>query len=123
MALSERSKSLLYEIYEITTMPFTVVAGGEGTSRLEPDLFNAGRTVREQLDLAILAIGNNLARQTRVEEILQEWEELSIDPSKIETDGYKLIPDKNIKAIRKRLYSYTGIIFKNDLFGNKYQLG
>lgn len=123
MALSERSKSLLYEIYEVTTMPFTVVAGGEGTSRLEPDLFNAGRTVKEQLDLAIGAIDLNSAKQQRIEEILKEWEELSIDPSKIEADGYFLKPEKNIKAIRKRLYSYTGIIFKDDLFGNKYQLG
>lgn len=123
MALSERSKSLLYEIYEVTTMPFTVVAGGEGTSRLEPDLFNAGRTIKEQLDLAITAIGASVAQQTRVEEILKEWEELSIDPSKIETDGYFLKPEKNIKAIRKRLYSYTGIIFKDDLLGNRYQLG
>lgn len=123
MALSERSKALLYEIYEITTMPFTVVAGGEGTSRLEPDLFNAGRTVKEQLELAITAIGSNPAQQLRVEEILKEWEELSIDPSKIEADGYTLKPEKNIRAIRKRLYTYTGIIYKEDLFGNRYQLG
>ena len=123
MALSERSKSLLYEIYEITTMPFTVVAGGEGTSRLEPDLFNAGRTVKEQLDLAIIAISSNSAQQIRVEEILKEWEELSIDLSKIETDGYFLKPEKNIRAIRQRLYTHTGIIFRSDFTGNRYQLG
>lgn len=123
MALSQRSVSLLYEIYEVTTMPYTVVAGGEGTSRLVPDLFNAGRTVKEQLDLAINAIGSNTANQQRIEEILAEWEELSIDPSKIEQEGYFLKPEKNIKAIRKRLYTYTGIIFWGDMSLNKISLG
>lgn len=123
MALSERSKNLLYEIYEITAMPFTVVAGGEGTSRLSPDLFGAGKTIREQLDQSIEFVDLNPAIQERIEEILKEWEELSIDPSKIEAEGYSLKPEKNIKAIRKRLYTYTGIIFKEDSHSNRFLLG
>jgi uncharacterized protein YggE len=123
MALSERSVSLLHEIYEITTMPNTVFAGGEGTSRLVPDLFNAGLSVREQLEKAIEQINQNPSVITRIEEILAEWEELSIDPSKIEQEGYFLKPEKNIKAIRKRLYTYTGIIFSGDISFNRIPLG
>lgn len=123
MPLSSRSENLLYEIYEITRMPTTVVSGGSGTSRLAPDLFNAGFTIKEQLEQAIVSINLSESSVTRVEEILKEWEELSIDPSKIEAEGYFLKPDKNISTLRKRLYTYTGIIYKEFDYTNRLNLG
>lgn len=109
--LSDRQINLLYEVYEITARDTTVVAGGEGTSRLQVDLFGAGKSVKDHLEGAIAYINESDARVERVSEILDEWQELSLDPSKIDSDGYALRPVKNIKAIRDRLYPYTGIVF------------
>ena len=123
MALSDRSKALLYEIYEVSTMQFTVVAGGGGTSKLQPDIYSSGKSIKDQLEDAFVKIGENEEHQARVEEILKEWEELSVDPSIIDSDGYSLRPNKNIKAIRLRLYTYTGIVFKTGCGGNRIGLG
>ena len=111
--LSDRQVNLLYEVYEITARETTVVAGGEGMSRLQVDLFGAGKSVRDHLEGAIIYINESDARVERVSEILEEWVELSLDLSKIDSDGYALRPSKNIRAIRDRLYPYTGIVFKS----------
>ncbi|MFM6080120.1 MAG: hypothetical protein ACKPCI_16690 [Dolichospermum sp.] len=111
MALTDHEIGLLYEVYEITMRSNTAVSGGSGQSRLMPDLFSSGLSIRDRLQLSIEEINLNLAQVARVRAILAEFEEISLDPSKIDKDGYQLRPSNNLKAIRTRLYPYTGILF------------
>lgn len=109
--LTDHEVGLLYEVYEVTLRDTTVVSGGSGQSRLMPDLYSSGASVRDRLVEAIAQINDNPAQVDRVRTILGEFEELSLDPSRIDKDGYQLRPSNNIKAIRARLYPYTGILF------------
>lgn len=111
--LTDHEVGLLYEVYEITMRDNTVVSGGSGQSRLMPDLFSSGSSVRDRLNQAIQQINLFPAQVERVRAILTEFEELSLDPSKIDKDGYQLRPGNNLKAIKTRLYSYTGILFNS----------
>ena len=113
MALTDHEIGLLYEVYEITMRGTTVVAGGSGQSRLMPDLFSSGQSIRDKLIQAIDQINLFPAQVERVQAILAEFEELSLDPSKIDKDGYQLRPCNNLAAIRRRLYIYTGILFNS----------
>lgn len=109
--LSDAEIGLLFEIYEITFRDYTVASGGSGQSRLMPDLYSAGRSIRDALLLSIDGINANPSHVERVQAILVEFEQLSLDPSKIDSSGYSLRPDNNLKAIRDRLYTYTGVLF------------
>lgn len=120
-ALSDKSISLLYEIYEVPKRNSTVLTGGLGTSgNLNSFDYQVG--VREQLESSIVQINANLAEVKRVEEILGEYDDLSLDRSTIDRDGYSLRPDWNISAIRQALYPYTGIAWVTNR-GNKTPLG
>lgn len=121
--LSEHHVGLLYEIYEITFRENTVVAGGNGTTRIQPDIYASGQSVRDRLNQAITLINASEYQSTRVKEILEEYEELSLDPSTINKEGYNLRPLKNINLLRKRLYPYTGILLFNGSYNNSYSLG
>lgn len=122
--LNEHQINLLFEVYEITQRDTTVVVGGEGSSRLEPDLYNTNTPARQALSNAITAISESPSQVKRVGIILEEFECLSLDPSNIDKDGYQLRPNKNLAAIRARLFPYTGILFKkNGSGGNRYCLG
>ncbi|OKH14830.1 hypothetical protein NIES592_08105 [Fischerella major NIES-592] len=124
MPLTDHQVNLLFEVYEITQRDTTVVVGGEGTSRLQPDLFNSNKSVRQALFDAIALINNSPSQVERVGVILEEFECISVDPSNIDKDGYQLRPYKNLAAIRARLYPYTGILFKkNGSESNKFRLG
>lgn len=109
--LTESEVFLLYEIYEITLRENTVVAGGEGRSRLQPDIFSMGKSIRDRLVEAIAAINLSPPQVSRVKEILAEYKEISLDPSMINQEGYAFKPHRNIELLRDRLYPYTGIIF------------
>ncbi|MBW4478606.1 MAG: hypothetical protein KME54_17540 [Tolypothrix brevis GSE-NOS-MK-07-07A] len=111
--LTDHQTNLLFEVYEITQRDTTVVVGGEGSSRLEPDLFNTNTPVRQALISAIASINESPSQVERVGVILEEFECISLDPSNIDKDGYQLRPDKNLAAIRRSLYPYTGILFKS----------
>lgn len=124
MPLTDHQVNLLFEVYEITQRDTTVVVGGEGTSRLQPDLFNSNTSVRQTLLDAIAAINESSSQCLRVGAILEEFECISLDPSNIDKDGYQLRPNKNLAAIRARLYPYTGILFKkNGSESNRFCLG
>ena len=123
MSLTDDQVNLLFEVYEITQRSTTVVVGGEGSSRLEPDLYNTNTPVRQVLADAIAAINNSTSQVERVGVILSEFECISLDPSNISKDGYELRPDKNLAAIRTRLFPYTGILFKKNTGINKIPLG
>jgi hypothetical protein len=87
-----------------------------------PDLFSYGTSIRNRLQSSIEEINLSPAQVERVQEILAEFEELSLDPSKIDKDGYQLRPSNNIKTIRTRLYIYTGILF-NSSAGQRLSIG
>ncbi|MBO3459955.1 hypothetical protein G7B40_040220 [Aetokthonos hydrillicola Thurmond2011] len=124
MPLTDHQINLLFEVYEITQRDTTVVVGGEGSSRLQPDLFNSNTPVRQALQNAIALINDSPSQTERVGTILEEFECISLDPSNIDKDGYQLRPQKNLAAIRARLYPYTGILFKSGgNRGNKICLG
>ncbi|MBN3993885.1 MAG: hypothetical protein HWQ36_26225 [Nostoc sp. NMS2] len=125
MPLTDHQANLLFEVYEITQRDTTVVVGGEGSSRLEPDLYNTNTPVRQALTDAIAAINNLPSQVERVGVILEEFECISLDPSNIDKDGYQMRPDKNLAAIRARLFPYTGILFKKSggSGGNRFCLG
>jgi hypothetical protein len=78
-----------------------------------PDLFSSGQSIRQRLQSSIEQINLFPSQVERVQAILAEFEELSLDPSKIDKDGYQLRPGNNLKAIRTRLYPYTGILFNS----------
>ncbi|MHC5825309.1 MAG: hypothetical protein ACYT04_58040 [Nostoc sp.] len=120
--LSDHQANLLFEVYELTQRDTTVVVGGEGTSRLEPDLFDSNTPVRQALTDAIALINSSPSQTLRVGVILEEFECISLDPSNIDKDGYQMRPDKILDAIRARLYPYTGILFKKNK-SNKIPLG
>jgi len=109
--LTDLEVDLLYEIYEITYRTNTVVSGGDGQSRLQPDFYSAGVTIRDRLNESIAAINLSPSQTTRVKELLAEFKDLSLDPSSIDQSGYRFRPMENIKVIRQRLYPYTGILF------------
>lgn len=105
--LTDHEIGLLYEIYEISFRAKTVVTspGGQVTFS-ESTIFS----IQNALSEAITLINANTAHCERVQVILQEFEELSLDPSNIDQEGYQLRPARNIKTIRTRLYPYTGIL-------------
>jgi len=111
--LTDHEIGLLYEVYEITMRDNTVVAGGSGQSRLMPDLYSYGFSVQNRLTQAIEQINLFPSQVARVQAILAEFEAIALDPSKIDKDGYQLRPENNLKAIRTRLYPYTGILFNS----------
>jgi len=120
--LSDTEVGYLYEIYELTFQQYTVVMGGEGQSRLQVDLFSAGKSIRDQLTYAIQQINQNPAWENRVRAIVTEFEGWALDPSPITQQGYEFRPERNLKTIRKRLYPYTGIIVDPGN-GNRIPLG
>lgn len=122
MLLTDHQINLLFEVYEITQRDTTVVVGGEGTSRLQPDLFS-NTSVRQALLDAIAAINDSPSQVERVGVILEEFECISLDPSNIDKDGYQLRPHNNLAAIRARLYPYTGVLFKKNSGCNIISLG
>jgi hypothetical protein len=109
--LTDLEVNLLYEIYEITLRENTVVSGGSGQSRLQPDIFSAGKTIKDRLVEAIAAINLSPSQIARVREILTEFKDISLDPSSIDQAGYSFRPHRNIEILRERLYPYTGILF------------
>lgn len=120
--LTDLEVHLLYEIYEVTLRENTIVAGGEGRTRLQPDIFSAGKSVRDRLVEAIAAINLSSAQVLRVREILTEYKEISLDPSTINQEGYAFKPQRNVDLLRSRLYPYTGILFVKNT-DNKLKLG
>lgn len=109
--LTDREIGLLYEIYEMTFRDYTVVAGGRGQSRLMPDIYSSGASVRDRLVNAIKEINECESEVVLVRSILTEYEDFRLDPSKIKQAGYNFNPPDNLRVVRDRLYSYTGILF------------
>ena len=104
--LTDHEIGLLYEIYEISFRSSTVIIGSSD----HVSSFDTTVSVQETLASAITSINSMPAQIERVRVILKEFEDLSLDPSNIDKDGYQLRPSHNLRIIRTRLYPYTGIL-------------
>lgn len=131
--LTEEEVSLLFEIYGLPRVPYTVTMGLYGLSRLEPWILNSNGSAYDYVNVDSVAISTLLnsvnlinqvpAQVTRVKEILKEYKCISLDLSPINTDGYKMNPEKNIKNLRTKLYTYTGLVVKDSFYTNKLCIG
>ena len=117
--LTDHEIGLLYEIYEISFRSSTVIIGGSG----QLSSYDTTVSVQETLASAITSINSMSAQVERVRVILKEFEELSLDPSNIDKDGYQLRPSHNLRTIRTRLYPYTGILFNTNRCNGTILLG
>lgn len=112
MLLSDHYKQLLHEIYEVPFSPETVITAGGGTI-VSHTLFDVQTSVRQRLAKAISQIDADPSKAMRVGKILDEYETIALDFSTIDRDGYKLNPSKNLRRIKKALYTYTGIRYED----------
>lgn len=123
MPLSDRSKLLLHEIYQVPRTNTTVVSGGYATASMSVVSWDYYRGVRDQLLEAIDTIDADEVAVQRVEEILVPYTEISTDRSHIDRDGYSFRPGRNLQAIKEALYPYTGIIMESRRGGNTFGIG
>lgn len=108
MPLSDQQKHLLHEIFDIPYESVGVIVG-EGGFAVASALINPIQSTTQRLLAAIVSIDSDETKVTRVGLILAEYESLSLDPSKIERNGYSLNPAKSVRLLRQRLYPYTGL--------------
>jgi|GEM_PF-4469247 len=122
--LTEEDIVILYEIFGITQLPnLTIVLGlnlemprdlttlllTSGVSNLQysnPDTIAAGN-----LALGIANINQTPAKVARVQEIIQEYKRMSLDP--IIGEPTKYSQKRFIKNIRVRLYPYVGLLMRD----------
>jgi len=106
--LTDRQTNLLYELYGLPFQLKTITLGETGLSSAPPltDLF---QSAKDRLREAIGEINLEPDKVARVGEILAEYEGLSLDPSKIDRDGYSFKFRDSIQNLKERLYPYTGI--------------
>ena len=76
-----------------------------------------------RLQAAIISIDADETKVSRVREILAAYNDLSLDRSNIERNGYSLRPNKNIRIYRRLLFTYTGLISDMNAGGNRLPLG
>lgn len=121
MPLTERQEYLLHELYGIPTSADTIVLGESGFAQAPP-LAGFAQSPRQHLAAAILRINADEFKVDRVIEILATYEEIALDPSAIERDGYKFRHSQSLKNLQDRLYPFTGILLL-DQGGNRLCLG
>ncbi len=109
MPLTDDHKHLLHEIFEIPYEPIVVIVGDAGFE-VAASMLNPFENPVQRLQSAIVSIDSDETKVTRVAKILAEFESLSLDPSRIDRNGYQLNPAKNIRLLKKRLFPYTGLI-------------
>ena len=122
MPLTDEHKHLLHEIFEIPYEPIAVLVGDAGFE-VAASMLNPFENPVKRLQGAIVSIDADETKVTRVGKILAEFESLSLDPSRIERNGYVLNPAKNIRLLKKRLFPYTGLISRSGDHGNQMRLG
>lgn len=121
MPLTDRHKHLLHELFGIPYESKTVVVGEFAYQPL-PMILDYQQSPKQRLDEAIVSIDSDETRVQRVAEILAEYEQYALDRSTIDRNGYSLRPNRNIRAIRRALFSYTGLISETGQ-GNQTRLG
>ena len=123
MPLTDQSKHLLHEAYQVPYTDTTVISGGFGTNSSTSSAFDFQLGVREQLAKAISSIDRDETMVKRVEAILAEYQQIALDRSNINREGYEFKASRNLKAIFESLYSYTGIMMRQGRRSNQLPLG
>jgi len=124
MLLTDRQTNLLYELYGLPFQLKTITLGDSGLSSAPPmtELF---QSAKDRLAEAIGEINLEPDKVARVGEILTEYEGLSLDPSKIDRDGYSFKFRDSVQNLKERLYPYTGsrVTRSGSSRSNRLQLG
>jgi len=123
MPLTDQSKHLLREMYQVPYTDTTVISGGFGSNSSTSSAFDFQLGVREQLIKAVTAIDGDETMVKRVEAILVEYQQIALDRSNINREGYEFKASRNLKAIFECLYSYTGIMMQTGRRSNQLPLG
>jgi hypothetical protein len=111
--LTDEEKGILREIYEVPPVGDVVIAGDNtGYPTGFPLPTGGNNSIRQRLELAIAQLDTNVISSTRVSAILAEYSNFDLDRSPIEKDGYSFQWQRNMKAIYKALYAYTGIMIR-----------
>ncbi|MBL1177651.1 hypothetical protein [Pantanalinema sp. GBBB05] len=128
MPLTDAQKHLLHELYEVPYTSNVVYTSGKGTA-LGPAAQTTAlamfveNQVRNQLNAAIVEIDADETRVTRVGVILSRYEDLDLDPSNIDKDGYSFRYQKAVRELKRALSTYTGIWVVGGNNGNQTPLG
>lgn len=122
--LTETEKGILREIYEVPPIGDVVIAGDNtGYPTGFPLPTGGNNSIRQRLELAIARLDTLPTESTRVSTILAEYSNFDLDRSPIDKDGYSFRWQRNMKAIYKALYAYTGILIRMDSGNNQTPLG
>lgn len=108
MPLTDRQEHLLHEVYSLPYTATTVSMGEPGLASMPP-MTELHLSLKDQLQQSILAINLDPFKVERVGEILSEYEQFSLDPSRIDREGYAFRPGNSFRTVQDRLYTYTGI--------------
>lgn len=122
--LTDTEKGILREIYEVPPVGDVVIAGDNtGYPTGFPLPTGGNNSIRQRLELAIAQLDTNVVSSTRVSAILAEYSNFDLDRSPIDKDGYSFRWQRNMKAIYKALYAYTGILIRMGNGNNQTPLG
>lgn len=122
--LTDTEKGILREIYEVPPVGDVVIAGDNtGYPTGFPLPTGGNNSIRQRLELAIATLDTDVVSSTRVSAILAEYSNFDLDRSPIDKDGYSFRWQRNMKAIYKALYAYTGILIRLGGGGNQTPLG
>jgi hypothetical protein len=113
LPLDRDQENLLYEIYGITRADDTVIDSGDYGLAITPMPIWSNASLQDRLAAAILKINSDHAMTRRVAKIVKEYECLALDPSQIERNGYSFRYNRSVNELKKRLYTYTGIVPAN----------
>ncbi len=122
MPLSDNEKHLLFELFSLPYEPIAVETGEYGIPITQAVLDPIQSPV-VRLQAAIVSIDADETKVLRVREILAAYNDLSLDISNIDRNGYSLRPNKNIRRYRQLLFTYTGLISDVNAGGNRLPLG
>lgn len=118
--LTETEKGILREIYEVPPVGDVVIAGDNtGYPTGFPLPTGGNNSIRQRLELAIQRLDTLPTESARVSAILAEYSNFDLDRSPIDKDGYSFRWQRNMKAIYKALYAYTGILIR--MGGGSYE--
>ncbi|HEY9643320.1 MAG TPA: hypothetical protein V6C57_22720 [Coleofasciculaceae cyanobacterium] len=109
MPLSDRQEHLLFELYGLPYSSNTISLDRHSDLASMPPLTELHQTATQRLSEAIYEINLDPFKVERVGEIIAEYEGVSLDPSKINRDGYDFSFEKFVNNLKTRLYTYTGI--------------
>lgn len=122
--LTDTEKGILREIYEVPPVGDVVIAGDNtGYPTGFPLPTGGNNSIRQRLELAIAQLDTDVVSSTRVSAILAEYSNFDLDRSPIDKDGYSFRWQRNMKAIYKALYAYTGILIRMGNGNNQTPLG